>query len=166
MAILSNHYESAFLQYIRERRIGCICVDESCRSWDRDQSLKSLDFILTPPGIQFLLVDVKGRKTKAGGLDNWATRDDIESLGRWEQSFGSSAVALLVFVYELKSDPARYGFNDTFTQKHRQYGFLAVGLDDYRQRLRVRSRRWDTVCVPRSEFRKVARPISYWLEKT
>lgn len=167
MAILSNHYERAFLNYVRSQRIGCIAVDESQRSWDDDHTLKSLDFIVTPPGIHLLLVDVKGRKSPPGGraLDNWATRDDIESLARWQATFGPQAVALLVFAYHLASESDCQHFDDRFEERQRHYAFLTIRLDEYQRHLRVRSRRWGTVCVPRPVFHELARPLSYWLSK-
>jgi hypothetical protein len=167
MAILSNHYEKAFRNYIRSRRVGCIAVDESQRSWDDDQTLKSLDFIVTPPGVALLLVDVKGRKTPPGGrsLDNWATQDDIDSLSRWEETFGPTATALLVFTYLVSCESDSAQFTDRYFEQERYYGFLSIPLAEYRRHLRVRSRRWGTVCIPRETFHEIARPVSHWLDR-
>ena len=57
-----NHYEAAFEAYLRARRLPYIAVDEARRSLVADGSIKSLDFIVSPPGQLSWLVDVKGRR--------------------------------------------------------------------------------------------------------
>src|SRR6188768_3257648 len=61
-----NHYEAAFEEYLRSRRMPYIAVDEARRSLVAGGSLKSLDFIVSPPGQMSWLVDVKGRRFPSG----------------------------------------------------------------------------------------------------
>ena len=82
MADRSNHYERAFADYVRARRLSCLPVDESRRAVFGDQTLKSPDYLVAVPGRGVLLVDVKGRRLKGRGigLENWVTIDDLASL--------------------------------------------------------------------------------------
>ncbi len=50
MANRDNHYEAAFEQYLRERGVPYVAVDEARRSLLGGTSLKSLDFIVSPAG--------------------------------------------------------------------------------------------------------------------
>ncbi len=55
----NNHYEAAVEEFLRERRVAYVAVDESRRSLLGDESLKSLDFIIHGTcGVRWL-VDVK-----------------------------------------------------------------------------------------------------------
>jgi hypothetical protein len=166
MANRNNHYERALAVHLRSMRRACIPVDESRRPWLDGESLKSLDFIVAADAGRLLLIDVKGRKLsrRRATRETWATRDDVQSLRRWERRFGPSAVALLVFVY-LMDDESRAGaFVDLVQSENRTYGVLAVALRDYEARMRVRSPRWSTVWLARSDFAEVARPLSHWLD--
>ena len=106
MANRDNHYEAAFEAYLRRERLPYIAVDEARRSLVPDGSLKSLDFIVSPPGGPSWLVDVKGRRFPSGDehqqyWKNWSTRDDLRSLAAWQRHFGSGFCPLLVFAYHL-----------------------------------------------------------------
>ena len=50
LANRDNHYEAAFEAFLRARRLPYVAVDEARRSLVADGSLKSLDFIVSPPG--------------------------------------------------------------------------------------------------------------------
>lgn len=56
-----NHYELAFEAYLRQRRQPYVAVNEQKRALMADEDLKSLDFIVSVPGRQNLLIDIKGR---------------------------------------------------------------------------------------------------------
>jgi hypothetical protein len=66
MANRENHYEAAFEQYLRARQVAYVAVDEAKRSVLADASVKSLDFIVSPPSGTSWLVDVKGRLFPSG----------------------------------------------------------------------------------------------------
>lgn len=161
-----ERYERAFEAHLRALRLTCIPIEESRRTFLDNQSLKSLDFIVRTPSGRFLLIDVKGRRLVArrNTLESWATRDDIESMGRWQSRFGENARSLLVFVYHLSDNSATIHFDESFVHAERVYGCLAVSLDDYRMHMRRRSPKWDTVNLSAASFRQVARPFTFWLQ--
>ncbi len=67
MANRDNHYEAAFEEYLRNRGVPYVAVDESKRSLlGNGASIKSLDFIVSAPGETTWLVDVKGRRFPSG----------------------------------------------------------------------------------------------------
>ena len=179
MAIRSNHYDAAFEEFLRERRVPYVAVDEKRRALVGDDSLKSLDFIVESPGRERgnLLVDVKGRRFggSSGRWENWATDDDLNSMRHWQTVFGPHFTAALAFVYWLddavdedrnaspKRTPRPVGA-DRFDWGGRRYAVVAVGIDEYADACRTRSQSWGTVSVPRATFRKLARPLTAWLD--
>lgn len=165
MADRNNHYEAAFEAYLRHRAVPYVAVDEARRALFAEVRLKSLDFIVYSRQERNLLVDVKGRRFPSGGgrtrrlWENWATAEDIDCLARWEEVFGSGFHAVLVFAYNIVE--ARYLrlFPDRFEHRARQYGFLAVVLNDYRAHMKTRSPGWDTVSLPGRVFREQVQPF-------
>src|SRR5580704_277188 len=103
----TNHYDVAFEEYLRGTCTPYVAVDEQRRAQLVDVSLKSMDFIVSSRGWQKLLVDVKGRRFPSGcdgagtRWENWATEDDLDSLLRWQEVFGSGFRSMLVFAYEI-----------------------------------------------------------------
>ncbi len=168
MANRDNHYEAAFEAFLRSFRIPYVAIDEARRALAGDGSLKSLDFIVSPVGSQRWLVDVKGRKFP-GGEDhqtywkNWTPREDLDSLQCWEQLFGDGFSGLLVFAYWLVADRTPVSPEHVFEFRDRRYGFVAIGLDDYRRSARTISGRWDTVAMPTAKFRELAIPVQHLL---
>ena len=163
-----NHYEAAFEAWLRERRVPYVAVDEAKRSRLGETSLKNLDFILSPvdarPG---LLIDVKGRRFPSGRQPhywkNWSTRDDVNSLARWQQLFGAHFVPLLVFAYEVAGELAPLASEELFPFRRRLYGFVGVRLEHYVSGARVISPRWGTLAMPAAQFRQLARPLTEFL---
>jgi hypothetical protein len=176
-----NHYEAAFEAYLRERRIPYVAVDETRRSLgggqaaadgdtvdaDDEQSLKSLDFIVSPRGMAghpggSWLVDVKGRRFPTGKSKqywkNWSTADELRSLAHWETLFAGQFQALLVFAYNVVGDQAPLPAEQLFEHRGSLYGFLGIRLDHYAGWSRVLSPRWQTVHIPIAKFRALARP--------
>jgi hypothetical protein len=159
-----NHYEAAFEAYLRVRRLPYIAVDEARRSLAADGSLKSLDFIVSPPGAWSWLIDVKGRRFPSGDEQkqywkNWSTRDDLRSLAAWGEHFGAGFCPLLVFAYHLVGDRAPVARELLFPFRGAEYGFLGVRLADYVPYARPLSTSWDTVAMPTGLFRRAARPL-------
>lgn len=164
--IRSNHYDAAFEAWLRLHRIPYVAVDESRRSLLAQQSLKSPDFLVQSPSDGAVVVDVKGRKQRSGTQrrrwENWATQDDLTSLAAWEQVFGSQFQGLLVFAYELASvdeqdQPAMLEFRD------RKYSFHGVWASGYRDAMRQRSAKWDTVWLPCEQYRALRFPLTQFL---
>ncbi len=170
MAKRDNHYEAAFEAWLRWLGMPYVAVDESQRTVLRGRTLKSLDFIVSPPtsgAFTHWLIDVKGRQFPTAGRQfwrNWSTRDELESLAGWEELFGPSSLALLVFAYNVIGDYAPLAANELFVHRQKLYGFVGVRLDHYTSFARTLSVRWDTVTVPIAEFRSLARPVRQFLQ--
>jgi hypothetical protein len=136
-----------------------------------DGSLKSLDFIVSPPGQASWLVDVKGRRFPSGDehhqyWKNWSTRDDLRSLAAWQSHFGNDFCPLLVFAYHIVGPRSPLPREEIFEFRGGHYGFLGVRLADYMPHARPLSDAWDTVAMPTGLFRRVARPLDAWLGGT
>jgi hypothetical protein len=170
----SNHYEAAFEAYLQWHGLCYVAVDETRRAPLGGTPVKSLDFIVHGGGDARLLVDVKGRRFPAGPpakprrvWECWSTREDVEGLERWARLFGPGYQGLLVFTYHLA--PAVGVPDDTedlWTWRGRRYLLRAVAADDYRRHMRVRSPKWDTVDLPRAEFRSLVRPLHHFTRPT
>lgn len=165
MANRDNHYEAAFEAFLRRHQLPYVAVDEARRSLLSDgRSIKSLDFIVSSRGPTTWLVDVKGRRFPSGGQQrqywkNWSTRDDLDSLGRWEALFGDRFAALFVFAYNIVGDRAPLPVERLFEYRDSLYGFVGVRLDDYASAAHEISPAWDTVAMPATDFRRMARAV-------
>lgn len=162
-----NHYEAAFEAYLRDSRLTYVAVDESRRASLDDEPIKSLDFIVYGINDTQFLIDVKGRKYPGGKQgnrtytwQNWSTKADIDGLERWEQRFGRGYRGLLVFIYYiLPMVDLAPGTADLWHWRGRRYLLRAIPVLDYKQAMRVRSPKWETVHLPGSAFREHVRPF-------
>ncbi|MCS7305880.1 MAG: HYExAFE family protein [Thermoguttaceae bacterium] len=172
MADRHNHYEAAFEAYLRNLRVPYIAVNESRRSLlPEGRSLKSLDFIVPSPGPTVWLIDVKGRRFPTGQKTiqywtNWCTKEELESLEQWEQMFGPSFRGLLVFAYWIVGQRKPLPEEQIFFFREQMYAFLGIPLLDYQASSRQRSRRWQTVTIPVSEFRSRTHPVHEFLGRS
>jgi hypothetical protein len=168
MANRDNHYEAAFEEYLRSQRVPYVAVDEARRSRWADGSIKSLDFIVSPPGRASWLVDVKGRRFPSGGQKqywkNWSTRDDLVSLSRWEQLFGREFGGLFVFAYNIVGDRSPLPAEALFEFRGGLYAFVGIRLREYAMHARPISPRWDTLAMPVVHFRQLAAPLDAFLK--
>lgn len=169
MAKRENHYDAAFEAYLREQEIPYVAVDEARRSpggsADTDgATLKNLDFIVSPRAAdRSFLIDVKGRQFPSGRRKqlwrNWTTRDELNSLARWEALFGDRFSSLLVFAYWVVDDVAPLPPDDLFSFRGQLYGFVGIRLHHYLTFGRLISPRWNTLAVSGGQFRALARPV-------
>ena len=170
MANRDNHYEAAFEQYLRDRGVPYVAVDEAKRSVLSDGgSIKSLDFIVSSPGGTTWLADIKGRRFPSGDEQkqywkNWSPRDDLQGLARWEGLFGPGFCGLFVFAYDVLGDRAPLPADQLFEHRGHLYGFVAVRLADYAAYARDISPKWDTLAMPTADFRRLAVPMEELLE--
>ena len=171
MAIRSNHYDVAFEAYLRAIRVPYVSVDETRRALLQGTSLKSMDFIVHPPGGENLLVDVKGRRFPTESVSgrqlwkNWATEDDIRSLLRWEESFGDGFSATLVFAYHILGPEWEAQHEQCWEFRGRTYAFYGVSVRDYAALMKRCSPSWETVAVRADEFRELRTPFRQFLEQ-
>lgn len=170
MARRHNHYEAAFEDYLRSRRIAYVAVDEKRRAVERHGTLKSLDFIVSVDGgdpnvlggLRWL-VDVKGRRFPSSGKQywrNWTTEEELESLVTWSDRFGPEFHSVLVFAFELVADRSPTPPHEIHFFRDRAYAFVAVDAREYRRCATQLSASWKTVSVPAAEFRRLATPVS------
>ena len=180
MAKRTNHYDAAFEGYLRRLGVPFVVVDEARRARLNQVSLKSMDFIVTAPGNRNLLVDVKGRRFPSGcgpervraghKWENWATKDDLDSLLRWQEVFGDGFRAMLVFAYDLLDAKAADDLaseigtgteaSRAFFYRGRVYSFFGVWADEYKTAMHARSQSWETVSVPSRQYRDLRIPVA------
>ena len=165
MAKRDNHYEAAFEAFLRARRIPYVAVDEAKKALFANAKLKSFDFVVYSKYGPNLLIDVKGRqcrdRTGRKGFETWTTERDVEDLRQWEQVFGEGFKAVLTFIYWI--DPPLTPEVGMFEHRDRWYLLMGIDLAEYRNAMRRRSIKWETVCLPADEFRNLARPLESWL---
>jgi len=162
-----NHYEVAFEAYLQSHGICYVAVDETRRALLNSVPLKSLDFLVFGPTGARLVVDVKGRRFPAGTVEkprlvweSWSSRGDIEGLDRWARLAGEDYRGVLVFAYLLGPNVQMSPDTpDLFTFRNQTYLFRAVDVMEYRDHMRTRSPRWDTVSLSSLDFRSVVRPF-------
>ena len=165
MADRNVHYEAAFEALLRQRGVPYVPVDEAKRALFATAKLKSFDFVVYSKNGPNLLVDVKGRQLRdraaKRGFETWTTERDVADLMQWEQVFGDGFKAILCFVYwiepPLTPEPGMFEYRD------RWYILMGIDLGEYRNAMRRRSVKWETVCLPAEEFRSLARPLESWL---
>ena len=169
MADRSIHYEAAFEAYLRDRGIPYVAVDEAKKALFSNAKLKSFDFVVYSKNGPNLLIDVKGRsqrgvngaKSAGKNYQTWATQQDVDDLIQWQQVFGEGFTAVFAFVYWI--DPPLLPEPGMFEHGERWYLAMAVDLAAYRERMRQRSPKWETVSLKAEDFRTLARPMSEWL---
>ncbi len=167
-----NHYEAAFEAWLRAARLPYVFVDETRRSLLPSRSLKSLDFIVSLPQGERLLIDVKGRRYPVSHREsgqkwtNWTPQEDLRDIAAWEHIFGPGFRGLLAFAYDA-SNPAEYPeLEPYFEFRRRYYAFYGVWVDEYRAAARVRSPQWETVDLPARVFRDLRFPLGRLLSPT
>lgn len=167
MADRKIHCEAAFEAYLRRRGIPCVAVDEAKKALFANATLKSFDFVVYGQKGPNLLVDVKGRQKRSGGgrgsgsIQTWVTRRDVEDLMQWEGVFGQDFKGVLVFVYWI--DPPLEEEAGMFEHGGRWYWMMGVELGEYRNHMRRRSVKWETVALSAADFALLARPLEQWL---
>lgn len=165
MAQRRFHYDQAFEQYLRDRTIPYIAVDEAKRALQAGRppkSLKSFDFVVYSQSGPNLLVDVKGRKhaSRPGrSLDNWVTEADVRSLEAWERIFGREFRGAFAFLYWCQREPPGVLFHEVFESAGRWYAVLAITLANYQRYMKRRSPRWGTLSIPADAFAQLAVPL-------
>lgn len=142
-------------------------------------ALKSFDFVLYGEGTN-LLAEIKGRRiaparrsatTKALGattkassasprLECWCTRDDVESLQRWERLFGSGFEGAIVFIYWCDELPPDALFEEVFEHRDRWYAIRTVLVGPYARAMKTRSPKWGTVDLAARAFDQLCMPLA------
>lgn len=156
-------YEACFEDYLRAAGVPYVAVDEAKKAIFAGVRLKSFDFVVYSRAGPNLLVDVKGRRFPYRGgrrWENWTGRDDLDSLARWEEVFGSGFAGLLVFCYHLTGPQEAARFETVHRFRDESFGLVGVYRSVYAGACHTRSRSWDTVCVPTAGFRDMVKPVT------
>lgn len=170
-----HHYEQAFEEYLRSRRIPYVAVDEARKallparpgprmagSTPDAEPLKSFDFVLYSPHGN-LLAEIKGRRVgpgRARRLESWVTQDDVDALKAWEGLFGPGFSAAFVFVYWCEEQPPVPLFEEVFEHRGRWYAVRVVSVAEYAGAMRPRSPRWRTVHLSTADFDRMSRHLA------
>jgi hypothetical protein len=165
MGIRATNYEQVFESWLGENRVQYMVVDQQKRKMFARSKIKSFDFLLYPADSAPFIAEVKGRKFKGkslaalAGLECWVTMEDVQGLIRWEQVFADGFKAVFIFAYEFENLDVETDGREVYDFKNSRYMFYAVRLDDYREFMKVRSPKWQTVTLPAAKFREFAIPV-------
>jgi hypothetical protein len=165
MADRNVHYEAAFEAFLRQRGVPYVAVDEAKKALFANAKLKSFDFVVYSKNGPNLLIDVKGRQRREHSskraFESWTSERDVSDLLQWEQVFGNGFRAILAFIYWI--DPPLTAEPGMFEHRDRWYLMMGIELGEYRNHMRRRSPKWETVALSAEDFRQLARPIEGWL---
>lgn len=167
-----HHYELAFEEFLRARRMPYVAVDEARKTLlpitdnAPSSALKSFDCVVyTAHGPR--LIDVKGRKITSSSalaprsaMQNWVTKEDIAALTRWQSLFGPTFAAVFAFVYWCTTQPPDGLFHEIIDFRNRWYCLRCVLLNDYIHAMRPRSEKWGTVSLPAHDFHRLSTSLS------
>ena len=165
-----NEYEQAFENWLIENRLQYVAVDQQKRMIFARNKIKSFDFLLYPANSGAVVAEVKGRifkgtsVIKQTGFECWVTMDDVKGLLRWEQVFDEDTEASFIFAYKFENVEVEADGAEVYEYNGDRYMFYAVRLEDYREFMKVRSPKWQTVTLPAAKFREFAIPIREYLK--
>ncbi len=167
MTLTARHYENAFESFLINSELPFIPLSQTKKAIIHGNQLKSFDFIIHLPAGEALMVDIKGRKLNQkrflNGLpgQNWVTRDDVNSMERWQNIFGSGHIPLFIFSYWIFDLDTSYQPNsDLYCCDNRYYWFVAIYVSEYKAFMKNRSPQWNTVDLPAKKFRLLAKPLN------
>jgi hypothetical protein len=162
--IEKNEYEEVFENWLIENHLQYAPVDQQKRKLFARNKIKSFDFILYPTDSPPVMTEIKGRVFKGKSLENrsglecWVTLDDVKSLMQWELIFDEEIKTAFVFVYKIMNVDVETDGADIFDFAGSRYFFYTVELDSYREFMKTRSPKWNTVTLPADRFRELAVP--------
>jgi hypothetical protein len=181
-----NIYEQVFACWLAENHIPFAPVDQTkrFRAWNKSAAaqaarmsfprrressdmIKNFDFLIRPDSPSPLLAEVKGRTfhgtSLAGlkGLDGWVTFEDVAALSYWLDCFQKDkprATAVFVFIFRLEKVDVELDGLAAYHFDHERFLLLAIPLEQYRECMKPRSPKWQTVTAPADDFRRWAAP--------
>jgi len=165
MGGMRNNYEQAFENWLADNKVQHVAVDQHRRRIFARSKIKSFDFIVYPQNRSLVITDVKGRKFKGAslsglrGIQCWVTMEDIRGLLHWQEIFssqGSGCEPVFVFAYEFEKIDVETDGVEVYDFGGRKYVFYAISLEDYREFMKLRSPKWQTVTLPVAKFRQLA----------
>lgn len=164
-----NHYEKAFESWLIDNKIKFTAIDQSKRAAFGKVKLKSFDFLLYRKDKPVIIAEVKGRIFKGTSFEKlrrfecWVLADDVEGLLQWQNVFGRGHEAYFIFAYSIENVDVDFDGRAVYESAGRRYSFTAIGLDDYRKFMKLRSPKWRTVTLGADDFRRCAIDLEYLL---
>jgi hypothetical protein len=110
-------------------------------------------------GRRFPLAAGGGAASRGKRWENWLTRQDVEAMRLWQKVFDESFLATVVVAYRIDGPAHRSQLHDLHAFGGESFAFYALELEEYLRLARPRSRRWQTISVPGSEFSRRCRPL-------
>ncbi len=178
-----NQYEKALHNWLCDNDIQHLSVDQKKRKLFARNKIKSFDMLVYPRSSSaicqqpnLLITEVKGRLYKStslndrSSLQNWVTKEDITGLMRWEQIFTNPSsrqisTAVFVFAYKFAKIDVETDGHETYDFDDSKFFFYAVTLDDYIKHMKLRSPKWQTMCMPAAAFRRYAVTLRHFLKR-
>lgn len=167
--IAKNDYERAFEQWLQERKIVFRRLSQQHRAIFSDKPLKTFDYIVYPPALPAILVELKGKRfTKErfavqADLQHWVFEEDVISLARWQNIISQTVEpveAQFVFAYRFDLPAVETHSIEVFYWEGHWYAFLAMDCRIYQQYCVRRSGRWGTVDCKGTIFAQFAQPAA------
>ena len=160
----STPYESAFEEFLRKHEILYIATDEKKRPIFKGEKIKNFDFIVASLKKKYM-IDVKGRRFNLKPWANWIHFSDIDGMKMWSMLL-PDLDPLFVYIYLLDSK-SREKFQDRFTYKGNEYGFLGITFEEYYLHMkRVGKEKKGGIGgigLSGSKFQEIAKPITHFI---
>ena len=163
-----NVYEQAFECFLRENKLPFVWIDQNKRPEFQDGPVKNFDFLVKPDSDLPVLIELKGRTFKGTslsglkGMDAWVTFEDVEALSHWHGVFAREkpqSRAFFVFAFQFANIDVETDGWDVYDWADKRFLFLALPVEQYRDRMKIRSPKWQTVHLASQDFRAMAMPI-------
>ncbi|AQQ08820.1 hypothetical protein L21SP3_00611 [Sedimentisphaera cyanobacteriorum] len=157
-----NVYETVFSYWLEESGLDFEYIPQSGKT-----SLKRFDFLVSFPDF-FAAVELKGRtvrtrrKITCSSFQNWITSADRDFISKAKQE---GFVPLFVFAYRLDNPFCQCEYDIDYTLSEDRFIFRAVEAEKYLQNARVRSPRWNTICLSSMAFQELAIPAAELLNR-
>ena len=176
MANTQNEYENAFQSWLTDNRAKYIPIDQHKRSVFSNSKIKSFDFLLypdktkdTPNKPDVIIAEVKGRKFKGKSLiglksiQSWVTIEDIKGLQIWQRILSAShpsgkiiTTPAFIFAYKFDNIDVETDGIEPYDYADNKFVFYIIKLDDYKEFMKPRSQKWQTVTLPAEKYRQIA----------
>ena len=167
----ATRYEPAFESHLRDHGVLYIATDERKRPVFGGVKVKNFDFMVISFKGKYI-IDVKGRRFADAPWENWIHFSDIEGMKIWAQVL-PQFTPLFVFPYLLDSKAEKaflkeeFSVNDVISFKGEKFGIVGITISDYYLNLKRRGKDKKEglggVYVSKTLFRKIAKPISYFI---
>ena len=167
--IASGTYERAVEQFLRSHRLPYLAVNQRRRPLTGQGPVKNFDFLVRARSGQHYLVEVKGRqfpyvlRGKKVYWENWVHEEDLEGLRLWRGYFGFGFTGVVCYAYLITEPEYVDSFPSRSCWQGREFGLVAITLEDFVRWSRQRSSRWKALHIPPARFRQLIRPLGYFL---